>query len=44
MKKNQTQILEMLDWKSVKEPNNISSLNEKVDNLEKKMNEILISF
>ena len=34
MKKNQTQILEMLDWKSVKEPNNISSLNEKVDNLE----------
>jgi len=34
MKKNQTQILEMLDWKSVKESNNISSLDKKVDNLE----------
>ena len=34
MKKNQTQILEMLDWKSVKEENNVSSLDEKVDNLQ----------
>ena len=34
MKKNQTQILEMLDWKSVKEQNNVSSLDEKVDNLQ----------
>ncbi len=34
MKKNQTQILEMLDWKSVKEENNVSSLDVKVDNLQ----------
>ena len=34
MKKNQNQILEMLDFKSIKDNNQIVSIDEKVDNLE----------
>ena len=34
MKKNQNQILEMLDFKSIKDNNQIVSIDEKVDNLQ----------
>ena len=34
MKKNKNQILEMLDFKSIKDNNQIVSIDEKVDNLE----------